>query len=159
MKTFDDAFALLMDVERGYWNDPVGGPTMFGVTEKVARACGYAGDMRALPLSFAKSVAKSEYWDRYKCDQFDPAIGFHVFDAAYNGGHPAVWLQQAVRGVAAIDGLIGPATVAAVRAADPERVMRLFGAYRELYLTDLDGFAHDGRGWTRRCAKNQLATA
>ena len=48
--------------------------------------------MRELPLSSARQIAKSEYWDRYQCDQFGDAIGFAVFDAAYNGGAPAQWL-------------------------------------------------------------------
>lgn len=156
MKSFDDAFSLLMDVERGYWNDPVGGPTMYGVTEKVARARGYTGDMRALPLPFAKAVAKSEYWDRFKCDQFDPAIGFHVFDAAYNGGHPAQWLQLAVG--ATPDGDIGAQTVAAVRRCHPAAVILVFNSYRLTYLASLNNWDANSEGWARRIAKNMLIT-
>ena len=40
-----------MNLEGGYWNAPVGGPTMYGITERVARAWGYACDMRVLPLT------------------------------------------------------------------------------------------------------------
>jgi lysozyme family protein len=158
---FDSAWEQLKLNEGGFSNDPLdpGGATMWGCTEKVAREEGYLGAMRDMPESFAKGVAFRRYWRPHLCDQLPAALAFHVFDAAYNGGHPAVWLQQAVRGVASVDGIIGPATVAAVRAADPERVMRLFGAYRELYLVGLEGFGHDGRGWIRRCARNQLATA
>ncbi len=154
MKSFDDAFARLMDIERGYWNDPVGGPTMYGVTERVARARGYAGDMHALPLSFAKAVAKTDYWDRYQCDQFDPRIAYQVFDAAYNGGYPARWLQECV-GVTA-DGVIGAKTIAAVRTADVAQVVALFNAKRLLYLTDLQNWPPNARGWARRIAKNML---
>ena len=114
--SFDTAFASLMESEGGYWDDPVGGATMYGVTERVARTWGYKGVMRELPLATAKSIAKSEYWDRYQCDQFAPAIGYQVFDTAYNGGKPILWLQSAV-GVTA-DGVIGAKTIAAVRAAD-----------------------------------------
>jgi lysozyme family protein len=154
---FENAFDALMGVEKGYWNDPAGGPTMYGVTERVARACGYQGDMRQLPLIVARSIAKSEYWDRFQCDQFDPAIGYQVFDTAYNGGHPVQWLQQAA-GVE-VDGKIGPKTIAAVRAADPARVVLQFNAARIKYMTSLDSWASNGKGWARRIADNLLRGA
>jgi lysozyme family protein len=153
-ESFIAAFGALMAVEKGYWDDPAGGPTMYGVTERVARAWGYQGDMRALPLLTAQAIAKSEYWDRFQCDQFAPAISYQVFDAAYNGGHPVQWLQQAV-GVE-VDGKIGPKTVAALRAADPSRVVLQFNAARIKYLTSLDGWASNGKGWARRIADNLL---
>jgi lysozyme family protein len=152
--TFDDAFASLIAVEKGYWDDPAGGPTIWGVTERVARAWGYTGDMRQLPLATARSIAKSEYWDRYQCDQFAPAIGYQMFDAAYNGGMPVRWLQQAVG--AQVDGVIGAKTIAAVRAADPAKVVLSFNASRLQYLTALSGWATNGKGWARRIAENLL---
>lgn len=157
MKSFDDAFARLMDVERGYWNDPVGGPTMFGVTEKVARVAGYQGDMRDLPLATAKSIAKSQYWDKYQCDQFDPAIGFQLFDAAYNGGRPVQWLQTAV-GVTP-DGVIGAATISAVRRTPSAAIVLSFNAQRLLYLTGLTNWPDNSRGWARRIADNMSITS
>lgn len=151
---FNQAFDSLMGVEKGFWDDPAGGPTMFGVTERVARAWGYKGDVRQLPLDTARAIAKSEYWDRYQCDQFAPAIGYQVFDTAYNGGHPVQWLQQAV-GVT-VDGVIGAKTIAAVRAADVGKVVLAFNAARIKYLTSLDGWAANGKGWARRIADNLL---
>jgi lysozyme family protein len=151
---FDNAFAALMNVEGGYWDDPVGGPTMYGVTERVARAWGYAGDMRQLPLATARSIAKSEYWDRFKCDQLPYAIAYQVFDTAYNGGRPAQWLQQAVGVVA--DGIIGAKTLAAVHAADPGKVILAFNAARIQYLTSLKNWPSNSKGWARRIAENLL---
>lgn len=153
MSAFDDAFDALMGVERGYTVDD-GGPTMFGVTQAVARAHGYAGDMHALPIETAKAIAKAQYWDRYHCDEFDGRIGFQVLDAAYNGGHPVQWLQQAA-GVAA-DGAFGPATLAAVKAANPDRLIARFDALRLLYMCDLAVWPTYGRGWARRIANNLL---
>lgn len=151
---FENAFTSLMDVEKGYWDDPVGGPTMYGVTERVARRWGYLGDMRQLSLAIARSIAKSEYWDRYQCDQFAPAIGYQVFDAAYNGGMPVRWLQEAVG--ATVDGVIGAKTIAAVRAADPAKVILSFNASRLQYMTSLSNWATNGKGWARRIAENLL---
>lgn len=157
MSSFADAFDSLMGVEKGFWDDPAGGPTMYGVTERVARSWGYQGDMRQLSLDTARLIAKSEYWDRFQCDQFAPAIGYQVFDTAYNGGHPVQWLQQAV-GVA-VDGVIGAKTIAAVRAADTGKVVLAFNAARIKYLTSLDGWATNGKGWARRIADNLLKGA
>lgn len=154
MSSFDDAFTALIGNEGGYSFNPAdpGGETMFGVTARVAHAWGYTGAMKDLPLDTAKQIAKTNYWDPYQCDQFDPRIGFQVFDAAYNGGHPAQWLQQAA-GVTA-DGSIGAITVASVRNSDPLKIIILFNASRLLYYTGLEAWGTFGKGWTNRIANN-----
>lgn len=159
MSAFDDAFAVLMQNEGGYSNNPrdPGGETMWGVTAKVARANGYTGAMRELPINTAKAIAKAQYWDKYQCDQFDARISFAVFDAAYNGGKPAQWLQQAAGTNA--DGVIGAMTVGAVRAADPLKIVMRFTAYRLIYLGNLASWADFGHGWANRIANNLLKGA
>jgi len=158
MNGFEHAFRVLIGHEGGYSNrDPAadpGGETMHGITARVARAWGYKGEMRHLPLATAKAIAKKEYWDRYSCDQLPPAIGFQVFDTAYHGGQPVKWLQEAV-GVAA-DGVIGAKTIAAVRAADPHRLVALFNARRLVYLTGLANWPQNSKGWARRIAANLM---
>lgn len=150
MSAFDDTFDWVIGVEKGYTVD-AGGPTMYGITEAVARANGYQGDMQDLPLDTAKAIAKSQYWDRFHCDDLDPHIGAQVFDVAYNGGHPVQWLQAAV-GVAQ-DGVMGPQTLAALQAADVRNVLDLFLAARLEYWTDCVNWPEDGKGWTRRGAR------
>lgn len=155
MNGFLDAFTAILGNEGGYVNNPVdpGKETMFGTTAAVARAWGYGGPMQLLPLATAQAIAKARYWDAYHCDQFDPRIGFNVFDAAYNGGHPAQWLQAAV-GVTQ-DGVIGAITIAAVRAADPMKVISQFNASRLTYYTSLvNEWPTFGRGWVNRIAHN-----
>lgn len=155
MQTFEDAFAAVLGSEGGFSNNPndPGQATMYGITEQVARAWGYQGDMQALPLATAQAIAKKNYWDVYQCDQFDPRIAFNVFDAAYNGGHPAQWLQAAA-GVT-VDGVIGAITIAAVRALDPMTVVARFNASRITYYTSLVGeWPTFGRGWMNRLAHN-----
>jgi lysozyme family protein len=152
---FQDAFAAVIGNEGGYSNSPAdpGGETMYGITQSVARAWGYQGDMRALPLATAQAIAKTQYWDVYQCDQFDARIGFNVFDAAYNGGHPAQWLQRAA-GVTQ-DGVIGAITIAAVRALDPMTIVARFNSSRISYYTSLVGeWPTFGRGWMNRLANN-----
>ncbi len=157
---FDQAFHQLIGNEGGYSNNPAdpGGETMWGVTARVARAHGYSGPMRDLPQSTAKAIAKAEYWDPHQCDQFDGRVAFLVFDAAYNGGEPAQWLQRAA-GVAQ-DGVIGPVTIAAVKALDPLLICLRFSAYHQQYYTSLDRLWPEfGKGWSNRIANNNLAVA
>lgn len=156
MSAFDRAFDELMASEGGYSNrdaaaDP-GKKTMYGVTEKVARAWGYKGEMYLLPLATAKQIAKNEYWDRCSCDQLPELIAFQVFDTAYNGGYAIKWLQECVG--TKPDGIIGARTVAAARAADPWKVVAQFNAKRMQYLTNLNNWPQNARGWTRRIARN-----
>lgn len=152
---FDHAHAELMLSEGGYSNrnpvDDPGGETMFGVTARVAREDGYTGPMRDLPLERAKSIAKRKYWDVWKCDQLPPVLAYQVFDTAYNGGKPAVWLQQAL-GVPA-DGIIGARTIAAARVADQQAVAVRFNELRAEYMMSLTNWQANSRGWTRRLFK------
>ena len=154
MSSFDEAFTALIGNEGGYSFNPAdpGGETMWGITARVAHGWGYTGDMKDLSQDTAKAIARKFYWDPHQCDQFDPRVAFQVFDAAYNGGHPAQWLQQAA-GVTA-DGMIGAITIAAVRQADPLKIVILFNASRIAYYTSLGTWDSFGRGWSNRIANN-----
>jgi lysozyme family protein len=157
---FSDAFAIVLGIEKGFVDNPAdpGGPTIYGITERVARAWGYTGDMREMPLSTAQAISKAWYWNPYQCDQFDPRVGFNVFDAAYNGGHPAQWLQAAA-GVTQ-DGRIGAITIAAVRSINPMQIIAQFNASRLSYYTSLvDEWPTFGRGWINRIARNLQLSA
>lgn len=150
--SFDDCFARLKESEGGYWEDPTGGATNHGITEKVARAWGYLGPMKELPLTTAREIARAWYWTPNRCDQLPPAIAFHVFDTAYHGGSPVQWLQNCV-GVTP-DGIIGSKTAAAVRSADPAALVMQFNGKRLEYLTKLKNWPENSRGWTMRIVRN-----
>lgn len=155
--TFDDAFRELIGHEGRYSNNPAdpGGETMYGITKRVAMENGYHGAMIDLTLEQAKQIAKARYWDRYHCDELPDEVDFQVFDAAYNGGYPVKWLQDAARTRA--DGIIGPGTIRAVKEADPDKIIMRFNSYRLDFLASLDHWPTFGRGWARRIAKNLLA--
>lgn len=154
MSSFDDAFAALIGNEGGYVNNPAdpGGETMWGITARVARANGYAGPMKALSLETAKSIAKTVYWDPLHLDEFDPRIAFQILDSNYNGGQTVRWAQAAAG--AAVDGKMGPATIAALKSVDPHAFVMSFLSQRLVYLTNLSTWATFGRGWSRRIANN-----
>ncbi|WP_283202086.1 glycosyl hydrolase 108 family protein, partial [Acinetobacter baumannii] len=61
----------LIKREGGYVNNPAdrGGATKFGITEAVARASGYKGNMKDLPLDVAKAIYKKQYWTATRFDQ------------------------------------------------------------------------------------------
>jgi len=156
---FDQAFQDLMGNEGGYVDNPSdpGGATRYGITERVARKRGYTGDMRDFPIDLARQIAKAEYWDPCHCDALPEEVAFQVFDAYYNGGHAAMWLQEAA-GVPA-DGLIGPATIAAVNAANPDKIVMRFDALRLKYLGSLSTWPAFGHGWANRIADNLARAA
>ena len=153
---FDQAFERLIGHEGGYSNHPSdpGGETMYGVTARVARKFGYSGEMRDLPLSLAKQIAKVEYWDAVRCDELPEVVRFDVFDTSYNSGRErARKLLQRALGVT-VDGDIGPATMAAAARIEPWRLLARFNGWRLDFINDLPTWPSFGRGWTQRIAEN-----
>jgi len=117
--------------EGGFSDNPAdrGGPTNFGITEQVARAYGYQGDMRALPRATAVAIYRQRYWTGPHFDQVGmivPALGVEMFDCGVNMGVAAAgrFLQRALnvlnRGAVdypdvPVDGAVGPLTIAALQ--------------------------------------------
>lgn len=121
----------LIDREGGYVDHPAdrGGPTAFGITQAVARASGYEGDIRHLPRPTAAAIYRRLYWHQPRFDavaQAAPRIGAELFDTGANMGPKvaAAFLQRALNALnrgardyadIAVDGRIGPVTLAALR--------------------------------------------
>lgn len=151
---FDQAFDKLLIHEGGYSDhaaDP-GGKTRYGITEVVARAHGYRGDMRELPMSTARQIYRTAYWDAVRADELPAAIRYAVFDGAVNSGvrQSVRWLQRAVG--AKDDGVLGLATLAAVNAQAPEPLLRKLLAQRLRFMSGLVNWPTFSRGWSRRVA-------
>ena len=155
---FETAFDKLMEHEGFYSDNPSdpGRKTTWGVTEAVARAHGYTGEMRDMPKAFARQVYRGSYWDAVKADQLPPAVRFHVFDAAVNSGatQSIKWLQQAANVTA--DGVLGPATLKACTFTPASALVARFNGLRLQFLTGLKTWSVFGAGWARRVAKNLL---
>lgn len=116
--------------EGGYVDNPDdrGGPTKYGITEKVAQENGYEGDMRELPLDFAVGVYKKKYWDIIHLDEvINPNMQEFMFDACVNHG-PEWAVRIAQRAYNALnkdtiveDGMIGPQTLNAVNTEEHQQ--------------------------------------
>lgn len=99
----DELINEVIGREGGYSNHSAdtGGATRWGVTEAVARAHGYRGDMRAFPREEAVAVYRRIYWLRPGFDrvaEYAPRLAAELFDTAVNMG-PAVatgFLQRAL---------------------------------------------------------------
>lgn len=151
---FEECFAALLIHEGDYAYLPAdpGGETRFGITAAVARAAGYTGDMRALPVSLARTIYRQQYWDAVRADELPAALRQCMFDAAVNSGarQSTRWLQQAL-GITA-DGVLGPQTLAAAHRAEPVGLKSRMLAMRLRFMTSLPHWASFSRGWSRRIA-------
>lgn len=120
----------LLAREGGYVNHPAdrGGPTNWGVTERVARDAGFAGSIRDLPRTLALEIYRRRYWTGPGFDRvaaLSSAVAVELFDTGVNMG-PAVataFLQRSLNALnrngefwsdLAVDKKIGPATLAAL---------------------------------------------
>lgn len=141
----DQIFDAIVGREGGFVDNPDdrGGATRWGVTERVARAHGYTGNMRDLPRETALAIYEADYWAGPRFDQIhavSPAIAEELCDTGVNMGPavPAAMLQRwltafnqkgALYPDLMADGQIGPRTVAALqqfikaRGAAGERVL------------------------------------
>ena len=148
---FPRALEVVLKLEGGYSDDPrdSGGKTQYGITEKVARAFGYSGDMRELTKQTAAEIYKQGYWLNCKCGELPYPLSLYVFDCAVNQGSDAAKkLLQAALNVKQ-DGLIGSVTLAAARKSGSETAA-LFMAGRALRYTGTRGFDVYGKGWLKR---------
>jgi lysozyme family protein len=89
--SIDAMIEALVAREGGYSNNPAdrGGPTNYGITEQVARASGYRGDMRLMPRQVAEAIYKARYWQQPHFDQVadrSKAIAEELFDTGVNMG-------------------------------------------------------------------------
>lgn len=130
-KSVDTLIDELIAREGGYVNHAAdrGGPTNFGITQEVARATGFAGDMRDFPRSAAVAIYRRRYWEQpgfAAVAALAPRLAEELFDTAVNMGPntAAKFLQRALSVLnrngrdypdVIADGKIGPAVIYALR--------------------------------------------
>ncbi|MEO7188392.1 MAG: glycosyl hydrolase 108 family protein [Sphingomicrobium sp.] len=115
-------------------NDP-GGPTRYGITERIARASGYGGDMRTLPVAVAQAIYLDQYYEGPGFDRVArimPDLAEELVDTGVNMG-PAVAAAFLQRALTALnrqgrdypdlkpDGRLGPVSAGALLAFKQKR--------------------------------------
>jgi len=140
---FERALKEIKDIEGGYSNHPMdtGGKTKFGITERLARAHGYKGDMKNLTWGEAKEIYKGEYWlpNHYgKIESYK--IAREVFEQAINLPYIKVknrmvlkanyHLQKSYNYTSEneilVDGLVGPKTIKAINNCENKKLLYKF---------------------------------
>lgn len=155
---FDKCFALVLQDEGGYVNDrrDPGGRTNMGVTQRAWEA--YVRKevteefMRKLTPEQVKPFFRIMYWNKLRGDDLPSGVDYAAFDLAVNSGvrRAAKYLQE-IAGVP-VDGVIGPRSLAAIAACDPQQLIDALCDMRLRFLRDLPTFDTFGKGWTRRVA-------
>jgi lysozyme family protein len=158
-ENWDDSFAAVLKHEGGFVNHPKdpGGMTNLGVTrsawESYLNRSVTEAEMRGLTPDAVKPFYKAMYWDKIKGDQLPAGVDYAAYDLAVNSGtgRAAKYLQQ-IAGVTA-DGAIGPKSLEAIKACDPEQTVQALCDMRLDFLKRLPTFETFGKGWSRRVAE------
>lgn len=170
MASFDLYLPQLLRFEGGFVDDPndPGGATNYGITLATFQRCAQAllgeaptlQNLRALTVQQAATIYQHEYWDRIGADQIaSQTLAELVFDFYVNAGDVAISLLQRVlqqlgASGLAVDGEMGPATLAALASADAAQVYALYRQQRIDYYQRLVAErpvdAEFLAGWLRR---------
>jgi uncharacterized protein (TIGR02594 family) len=161
--SYEESLRRLLVHEGGYSDHPSdpGGPTNFGITihdyRKYVNASATAADVRSMLVETAKRIYREKYWNALSCDELPAGVDYAIFDYGVNSGisRSAKVLQRLV-GVA-VDGEIGPDTIAAAVARDPKVLAAAICDERLAFLRSLGTWSVFGRGWGRRVAEVRAA--
>ena len=158
-ENWDKCFDMVLQHEGGYVNDPrdPGGRTNLGVTQRAWESywnrASSEEEMRKLTPAIVKPFYKSMYWDKIRGDDLPSGVDYAAYDLAVNSGvgRASKYLQE-IAGVTA-DGVIGPKSLEAIKACDPEQTVDALCDKRLDFLKRLPTFETFGKGWSRRVAE------
>ncbi len=135
--------------EGGFVNDPadLGGATNMGVTISTWKQVGYDkdgdGDIDVNDLHLltrddvVNRVLKPHYWDRWKADDIkSQSVANILVDWVWASGAHGVKIPQRLLGVA-VDGIVGPKTIAAVNARNPRELFDMIKIARFDFIEDI----------------------
>lgn len=158
----------IINREGGYVNDPndPGGATKFGVTLATLKRLRLdlngdgkidMADVRAMTQARARDIFIRDYYRRPNIDRLPEALQASVFDMYVNAGSNAVKiLQRLLRQMGQrlqVDGMIGPHTIVAAKAAfemAPDQLADAYGIARRNYYYSLADQRRASRSYARR---------
>ena len=157
---------FVLSFEGGFVNHPndKGGPTNKGVTIATWRKVGYDKDgdgdidVDDLKLITDEEAVNAElrphYWNRWKAGQINSqSLANILVDWVWGSGAHGIKIPQRMLGVSP-DGVVGPITLNALNAQNPEKFFRLIKERRRKFFKDI--CAKDPsqkvflKGWNRR---------
>jgi len=165
MTSFERAFSFVVGEEGGFTLSPqdpgnwtggkCGAGRCAGTKYGISAAAYPALDIPGLTLDGARAIYRRDYWERISGEGLPPPLALLVFDAAVNNGvgRALQWLQIAVGTVP--DGIMGPATLAAVsaQAGAGAALLTEFQAQRLAFMAGLPTWRTFGLGWARRLCR------
>lgn len=134
--------------EGGYVNDPIdrGGSTNMGVTIGTWKIYGYdkngdgkidEKDIKMLSKMDFKYILQ-KYWDKWKADQIiNQSVANILVDWYWMSGKWGIIIPQRDVLKVAADGIVGPKTIAAVNAQDPEKLFNAIKSARIKFYNDI----------------------
>ncbi|MDE2097811.1 MAG: hypothetical protein KGL39_11230 [Patescibacteria group bacterium] len=156
--SIQDAIRFTLPFEKGYWNDPVGGPTMNGVTQATydsfRRGEGVRlQSVRLIEPEELQAIMENLYWYPGHCEDLPRKLGVCHFDCFFNADpKDSIKILQRTLGVAA-DGDYGEVTQKAAQAASDDLCEAYIG-FREVFYRELaskkQAWANDLAGWLNR---------
>ncbi|RDC74337.1 peptidoglycan-binding protein [Rhodovulum sp. 12E13] len=168
MKDVETLAREIVAREGGYVNDPddPGGATKYGVTIHTMRGLGMdldgdgrvsPADVKRLSRNQAVEIFLEHYYARPRISSLPEALQPSVFDMYVNAGANAVSILQRLLcemgEEVAVDGVIGPQTIAAAKAAAakaPDHIADAYGIARRNYYYDLADRRPRSRKFARR---------
>lgn len=162
-RRFEDCVALVLAHEGGFVDDPrdPGGATNYGISLRYARTQGSLLDMDGdgdvdkadivlVTPEKAKMVYRNWFWRDVRAEELPAGVDMVMFDYAVNSGAGrAIKSLQKHLGIQ-VDGVLGPATMAAIKAATPESVILGVTRERIKFLSSLRTWETYKNGWSRR---------
>ena len=168
MRSVEQIAREIVAREGGFVDDPddPGGATQHGVTLGTLRRLGLdldrdgdidSGDVRRVTPARATEIFVEHYFPRPRLHALPPPLQPPVFDMYVNAGAQAVRLVQQLLGEmgepVAVDGIIGPQTIAAAKRAAqaaPDHIADAYGAARRNYYYALADRRPASRKYARR---------
>lgn len=140
MADFNLAIPTVLQHEGGYVNNPAdpGGETNFGISKRSYPNVDIAG----LTQAAACDIYRRDFWTPLLLDSVNSQdVATKILDTCVNLGlgGGVKYLQRALVSsgtLVAVDGQMGPATLAAVNAADPNQLLT---AYRNVLVSFYEG--------------------
>jgi len=156
---FKTALKHVLQFEGGLVDHPKdpGGITKYGISLRAYPELGAEG-IRNITVDKAGKIYKEDYWDKTKCDELPDELKLMVFDCAVNQGvnYACRALQSALS--VKVDGVLGPITLAAARAATGLDVANKVAHNRYLRYRRNRNWNTFGDGWMARLLHVSILT-